>query len=171
MQGRTLAKGAYNVQAGRPVLGAGRLGAQYEDVGKGVLDVVRDASLWRWNGRRWISLGKAFGGRLDVISPNGWYMTENFAKNGTDTIRWANVRTHVSRTITARGNVEAMGSDWAIIDRGGQLVLAVPTTHTQRVIARGVVDPLVANNSVYWTLSSGHVERVSVLTSVTSAVN
>lgn len=171
--GGEVAAGAFNTQSleSLSVPREGLQGTWYTDLNHGVVYRIQGSSLAQWNGRQWVSRGQAPAGRIVAIGTHGWYLADQPSSNGMVTVKWANVESHRQAAMRIAGNLEVGGADWALVLHGSTLVLVLPSRHEQKVVAHGVVAPLIANNAVYWVTSSGHAQRAFVSTSAIGAVD
>lgn len=172
VQGPVATYGGYNMKTRRrihiPL--AALEGSWFEDLTHGALYSLRGNRLRQWQHGRWVSQGELPSDPVEVVSQQGWVMTATPIHTGQLTVHWYNVKSGQGSSITVRGNLEASGADWVIVQRGPRLILAVPSTGAQKVAARHVINPLIANDAVYWIGPQGQVKRLSVLSRVVSAV-
>lgn len=172
VQGPVATYGAYNLrQDKRVALQLAQLeGSWYDDMGRGAMYRLKGTQLTLWQHGRWVSQGQLPSGAVEAISQQSWIMTAVPKKGGDLELHWFNVRSGLGTTQNVKGTMEASGSDWALLLRGSTLVLAIPSQHTVRVVARSVQTPLTANDAVYWTNAQGQVQRVMVAANAVSAV-
>lgn len=172
VQGPVAAYGAYDVVRGRryKMVLAQMEGAWYEDLGHRVLFRIKRNHVSQWQHGRWVSQGYVPADPVDAISQQSWIMTVTPERGQALILRWSNVESGVGATERVKGTLEASGADWALVLRGSTLRLAIPSQRSQRVVARSVMNPLTANDAVYWTTPRGGVERVVVSSQAISAV-
>ncbi len=164
--------GAYNLATRRPVrLKVAQIrGAWYDDLSEGDLLRVRGNLLSEWRNGKWTLPRKLSQGVVDVISQRGWVMSVLAPKPGRVKLRWYNARVNRGAAMTGQGTLEASGADWALLLQGENLSLDVPSLHRQTLVAQRVVNPITANNCVYWRANNGRAHRLCVSTNVLSAV-
>lgn len=172
VQGPVAAYGGYDLKTRRRLsLSLAQMeGRWFEDPIRGALFDLRGHALKEWQNGKWIAAGRLPSDPVNVISQQGWIMTASPLGSHRVMVRWSNMKSGQAARLTVSGNLEASGADWVLVLQGTRLILAIPSNHQQRTVARHVTHPLIANNAVYWQDGKGQVKRVSVNTSVMSAV-
>jgi hypothetical protein len=145
-------------------------GTWFDDVRHAAFYSVNRGDIAQWHHGHWVAKGHVPAqDSLAVVSQHQWIMTAATQARNRVSLGWYNLSSHQKATVTDRGTLEAVGADWALLLKGTDLVLVVPSTGSARLVAQGVVRPVSANGWVYWTNRSRQVRRLTVKTRVIGA--